>query len=453
MQPHLNRRAALSLIAASAATPLISQAAQRATANAVSFPPELPGGKAAVTETTEAFLQPLGKLRDGVTLPKTPPTIDFAYFPGQTYLGNPWSNWGDSTAVAGKYYTAIGDHLAPAGTALVYEYHAAGKSFRKLLDLAALLHLPEGHYCPGKIHSRVDLGSDGWLYCSTHRGSTKVTSDEHHYTGDWIVRCHPQTAAAEVVVRAPVPKHCIPGGTLDPDRLIFYGCTTPGTDDTGAGSQFFAYDCRNRKLLYAGPDGPSRYLLFARSTGRMYYVPASGRAPLMRFDPASDKAPVTVAGEIGIRAATSETPQGIVYTASQGKEGSEPTTLYAFHTKSEQIDVLGPAAVGVNEYIAAISADPTGRYLYYVPGAHGGSDRDGSAVVQFDAKTRTRKAIAFLHPFFEQKYGLVPKGTYGLACDPAGDKLYITWNISRGSKAWDCCGVTTIHIPASERQG
>jgi hypothetical protein len=447
----IKRRTALGILAVSAAMPLVGRGAQRAEDKAVSFPPELPGGKASVTDTSEGFLKPLGNLRDGVTIAKTPPTIDFAYFPGQTYVGNPWSNWGDSTATPGKYYTAIGDHLAPAGNAFVYEFDAASGSFRKLLDLAALLKLPSGHYCPGKIHSRIDLGSDGWLYCSTHRGSTKVTTDEHHYTGDWIVRCNPQSGAAEVVANAPVPKHCIPGGTLDPDRLIFYGCTTPGTDDAGEGPRFFAYDCKNRKLLYSGPNGPSRYMIFARSTGRVYYVPASARTPLMRFDPAADKMPVKIAGEIGIRAATVETPEGIVYTVSQGREGGEAATLYAFHTKTEKIDDLGPAAVGVNEYIAAISADPTGRYLYYVPGAHGGSDRDGSAVVQFDVKARTRKVIALLHPFYEQQYGLVPKGTYGLACDPAGDKLYVTWNISRGSRAWDCCGVTTIHIPTSER--
>ena len=43
------------------------------------------------------------------------------------------------------------------------------------------------------------------------------------------------------------------------------------------------------------------------------------------------------------------------------------------------------------------------------------------------------------------------KGTYAVAVDPAGDKLYITWNVSRGSRAWDCCSMTVVHIPESER--
>jgi hypothetical protein len=250
-----------------------------------------------------------------------------------------------------------------------------------------------------------------------------------------------------------VPKHCIPNGTLDPDRLIFYGGTAPGSGGEDEGVQFFAYDCKNRKLLYAGADGPARYMIFARSTGRVYYVPGKGETPLMRFDPATEKAPVKIDGQIGIRAATRETPQGVVYTVSLGQGSGATATIYGFNAKTEKIESLGPAAVGANEYVAAVSAGPSGRYLYYVPGAHGGSDRDGSAVVQFDTQTKTRKVIAFLHRFYEQKYGFVPKGTYAVAVDPAGDKLYITWNISRGSKAWDSCGVTAIHIPESERHG
>ena len=462
---HCTRRAALGLMAAFTASrfagpspgaqrPTEKEGARKAKANsqALKFPPELPGGEFVVTDTTEEFLQPLGALREGVLVAKTPPAVDFAYFPGQTYEGKPWSNWGDSAAARGKYYTAIGDHLAPAGNAFVYEYDPAKKSFRKLLDLRKLLKLPEGHYVPGKIHSRVDLGRDGWLYCSTHRGSTRVTTDAYHYRGDWIIRCHPVTGAAEVVVHSPVPKHCIPSGTLDPERLIFYGGTAPGDREDGEGGQFFAYDCRNRKLLYAGPDGPARYLILAQSTGRAYYVPGKGQSPLMRFDPADGKPPLPIDGQIGIRAATRETPQGIVYTVSLGQGDGATATLYAFDTRTEKIENLGPAAAGSQQYVAAISADPTGRYLYYVPGAHGGSDGDGSAVIQFDVTTRKRKVIALLHPFYERKYGLVPKGTYGLAMDPAGDKLYVTWNVGRGQRAWDCCGLTVIHIPATERE-
>ena len=435
----------------SLAQPKTKRPKQKAASASPPFPPELPAGELVVSDMSEEFLKSDVKLAEGVSIAKEPPEIDFGYYPAQTYEGKPWSNWGDSTASAGQYFSAVGDHLAPAGNAFVYRFNAETKSFRKLLDLKELLKRPEGHYSPGKIHSRLDLGSDGWLYCSTHRGSTRVTTDEYHYQGDWIVRCHPETAAAEVVVHAPVPKHCIPNGALDPERLIFYGGTAPGDRADGEGVMFFAYDCQNRRLLYAGHDGPARYMMLAKSTGRVYYVPGKGESPLMRFDPSTGKPPEKIAGEIGIRAATRETPHGIIYTASLGQGQGAVATIYAFDTKTEKIESLGPAGAASQQYIASLQADPTGRYLYYVPGAHGGSERDGSAVIQFDVRTRKKKIIGFLHPFYEQKYGLIPKGTYGLAVDPAGDKLYITWNVSRGTRAWDCTGLTVIHIPESER--
>lgn len=418
------------------------------------FPPALPGGRPVVTDTAAEFLQPPSTLKEGVTVARTPPTIDFLYYPGQTYPGKPWSNWGDSLAANGKYYASIGDHLAPAGNAFVYEYDPQTKAFRLLADVRKVLNLPEGHYTPGKIHGRLDLGSDGWLYFSTHRGSPKVTNDQYHYKGDWIFRCDPRTAKTEVVVQGPVPRHCIPNSVLDPDRLIFYGGTAPGSGGEDEGIQFFAYDVKQRKVLYAGPDGPSRYMLFARSTGKLYYTQGKekdGVAPLMRYDPATGGAPVRLPGVIGIRAATQETPQGIVYTVSQG-QGGRDARLYAFNTRTEAIEDLGSAAVGTQSYIASIDADPTGRYLYYAPGAHGGSDRDGTPVVQFDVRTRQKKVIAFLHPFYQKTYGCTPVGTYSSVVDPQGDRLYVTWNVNRGGRAWDCCALSVIHIPASERQ-
>ena len=144
------------------------------------FPPALPDGKQIVSIATPEFLKAPETLQPDVTVAKTAPTVDFMYYPGQDYLGNPWSNWGDSLAVNGKYYSAIGDHLAAngkdlshgTGTAYLTEYDPEKKSLRIVCDVAKVLKLPAGHYTPGKIHSRIDLGSDGCLYFSTHRGST-----------------------------------------------------------------------------------------------------------------------------------------------------------------------------------------------------------------------------------------------------------------------------------------
>ncbi|HIM29732.1 MAG TPA: hypothetical protein EYG57_09245 [Planctomycetes bacterium] len=424
----------------------------------LAYPPTLSAGQTLVTDSSPEFLMPPESLREGVSIAKTPPTVTFIFYPEQNYPGKPWSNWGDGSVAKGKFYSAIGDHYAigrgearhGTGTAFVYEYDPQTMKLRSLVNVSEFLNMPKGHYTPGKIHTRVDMGSDGWLYYATHRGSPKAANDANHYVGDWIFRTNPTTGETEIVAHAPVPKHSIPNSVLDPKRMIFYGGTAAGPDSPQQEIQFFAYDVVHRKLLYSGSNGPARYMILANSTGRLYYVPGNADGELMRYDPVKNTPPVAIGETIGVRAATVETADRLVYTVSTGQRSGD-ATLWQFNTRTEKSTRIGTVAVGGEAYVASLDVDPTGRYLYYVPGAHGGGCRDGSPLVQFDVKTRTKKVIAFLHPFYQEKYGFTPKGTYSTAISAEGDKVYITWNVSRGTRAWDCCGLAIIHIPESER--
>jgi hypothetical protein len=395
-------------------------------------------------------LIPQANLRPEVQIAKTPSRIDLLYYPEQTYPGHPWSVWGDGLAVGTKYYSAIGDHLAPQGNAFVFEYDSKSRQLRTLASTAKVIDLPDGHYMPGKIHSRIDLGKDGWLYYSTHRGSTRVTTDEYHYKGDWILRTHPETGKTEIVSQGPVPKACIPTSVLDPERLIFYGGTS-AADRTDKTVTFFAYDITRRKVLHTATGGPARYLILARSTRRVYFMnEVTGK--LMRYDPASGNPPQVITGTIGLRAATQETPDGMVYTV-----GKSDGHLWSFNTKTEAITNLGELAVASQTYTTTIDADPSGRYLYYIPGAHGGSQKDGSPIIQFDTKSGTKKVIAFLQPILQKQFGYVTLGTFGSAVSLDGSRLFITWNGNRsgvdkrGRYPFDTCALTVIHIPESER--
>jgi hypothetical protein len=282
------------------------------------YPPVLPEGKTVVSDTSSKFLKAPDSLREGVLVAKKPPTIDFIFYPEQKYPGKPWSNWGDGSVADGKFYSAIGDHYAigrgeaqhGTGTAFVYEYDPQTKTLRTLVDVTKFLDLPAGHYTPGKIHTRVDMGSDGWLYYATHRGSPKAANDANHYKGDWIFRTNPKSGKSEVVVHGPVPKHSIPNSVLDPQRMIFYGATAAGPDSPLQEIQFFAYDVKNRKLLYSGTNGPARYMILAKSTGRLYFVPGNSDGELMRYDPAKNAPPKAIGQTIGVRTATEETSDG-----------------------------------------------------------------------------------------------------------------------------------------------
>ncbi len=431
---------------------LLTWFAVPAGAAGLAWPPVLPGGRAVRTDTDQAFVTATTELNPGATVARTPPTVDFLYFDAQTYAGNPWSVWGDGLAVGDTFFTSIGDHLAPEGNAYVYAYDSTRKTLRLLTDVRGILARPAGWYTPGKIHSRIDLGSDGWLYFSTHRGSTRATTPENHFTGGWILRCHPEAGRGEVVAEAPLPNQTLPTGLLDPQRLIFYGGTADG-DRRVKRVKFLVYDVAKRRILYTDDYGPYRYLIFARSTGRVYFHREGGRGQvkeLVRFDPEHPGEPRKIDARVGLRSATRESSDGRVYTV-------DGNALWVFHTETETAEALGPLVPGREAYIASIDMDPkTERYLYYVPGAHGGGYRDGAPLVQYDVQAKRIKVIAFLHPFYERAVGFVPMGTYATAVSPGGDKVYITWHGNRGGKErgklrFNTCALTVVHVPESER--
>ena len=113
-----------------------------------------------------------------------------------------------------------------------------------------------------------------------------------------------------------------------------------------------------------------------------------------------------------------------------------------------------PRPVGPCEYISSIEADPTGCYLYYVPGAHGGATKDGTPIVQYDLNTSERKVLGFLHEHFWEKYGYALDGSFSSALDEKGERLFICWDGWRKGqpRGWETAAITVVHIPASERQ-
>ena len=179
------------------------------------WPPALPEGKSVVVVEGERLLEAPVELREGVTVAETPPRVEFYYYDCQTYEGKPWSVWGDGIFADGIYYSAVGDHLSPEGNAFVFD--PEGDELRLLTDVRSVLERPEGWYTPGKIHSQLGMGKDGWIYFTTHRGSTRVAMDPaNHFEGDSILRVHPDTGETEIVVENPLKMHCLPTGSLDP---------------------------------------------------------------------------------------------------------------------------------------------------------------------------------------------------------------------------------------------
>jgi hypothetical protein len=101
---------------------------------------------------------------------------------------------------------------------------------------------------------------------------------------------------------------------------------------------------------------------------------------------------------------------------------------------------------------------PKGRYVYYLPGAHGHGWSDGSPVVQYDTQTGTKKVLAFMFPYYYEKYGYTPGGSFSIKLDDKGERLFVLWNgafveydPAGKSDTFGQCSVMLISIPASER--
>jgi hypothetical protein len=426
-------------------------------ADEVLWPPKLPDGKTRVVIEGKALLQPTGELRDDVKIAKTPPRVECYYYDCQTRPGKPWSVWGDGMVMNGRYYSSLGDHLSPEGNAYVYEFDPEKDTLRRLSDLRAVLNRREGWYTPGKIHSALGAGKDGWIYFSTHRGSTKVgLNKENHFEGDWMMKVNPASGESQLVAAQPVPMHCLPTGILDGERMIWYGGTADGLNKEEP--RFLAYDVSKNKVLYTGERGPYRAMILSKSTGMIYFhggllsqgEKRSGERELFRFDPRNPGEPKPVGTRLGLRAASEETSQGIVYTV----DGNE---LWAFDVKSEKATSLGDSAVGEKDYITSLDVDPSGRFLYYIPGAHGGAEKNGTPIVQYDLRKRTRKVICFLHPALEKSAGYIPIGSFGYALSEDGGSLFVSWNgahqVDKKAKKvpFQSVAMTVIEIPKEER--
>ena len=145
------------------------------------FPPTLPGGKQVVTDRSPEFLKPTETLRSGVAIAKTPPrSISFSSR-ARTIRAGPGrpgaTAWPRAASTTPRSATTSPRRATPWSSSTT----RSTSNSASWSDLKKVLKLPEGHYVPGKIHGRLDLGGDGWLYFATHRGSTTVTADKYHY--------------------------------------------------------------------------------------------------------------------------------------------------------------------------------------------------------------------------------------------------------------------------------
>jgi len=400
-------------------------------------------------EPAALFLKTPEGLQGNFTVAREAPAVDFAVFPGQWETKDLWSAWGDSLhASDGKFYASIGDHAA-WGTTFVYEVDPSTKKVRLAIDVNKALGLTRQDYAAGKIHAPIIDRGDGWLYVVNYPGT--VPGPDSHYKGDRFFRYEMASGNVESL------GVLVPGSGeavleyFGPSNIL-YGLSEGYGLEVEPRNKFFVYDLEARKFIYhGGPEpGMTRALMLA-ADGRAYY--GGKDKMLMRYDPKEKTVSATnqqIPGDGSLRAVSRPASDGVLYALSA--DG----VVFAFDPESEQITWSARAFTESSHYITTCRLDPTERYLYYVPDAHGSAWKVAAPLIQFDLETKKPKVLAFLNEFFVEEKGYNLGGTYGIALNAEGSQLFICWNGSpvgeTRQQGFGLCSAMIVHIPESERR-
>ncbi len=416
--------------------------------------------KAQTLETADFLKAPAGLDKSTFTVAQTPPVVDVCFFGGLADRGKGtlWSSWGDGCVASnGKYYTSVGDHLGADATSRVYEYDPVTQVLRMVVDVLRAIAQALGLYGHGKIHAAIHEGADGMLYFATYWGKPKEVDRafDKGFPGSILLRYDPKTGKTENL-GAPVPRQGLPASFFDSRRQLLYFHAVYKGDIT-------VYDLKERKVKFLGGGDTSAAsrTFMGDADGRVYFSANDGT--LHYYDRntnglAQSKAelPKSTTAKKGekentLRAAVNRpTKDGILYGMTAAGR------MFAFDPKSETVRDLGANFLG-GDYTAVMAMSPDEKYLYYAPGAHGSGSKTGAPVIQYSIATGQRKVLAFLQQPLREKTKYSIGGTYNLQIDPAGERLFFTFNgapaegNTRRTETFGKPAVVVVHIPRSER--
>lgn len=443
-----------------------------------------------VEDRDEKMLIPPGYVKQFAgkefTIAKIPPNIEFGIVPVKpkffaeppegSHVG-PWSNWSQANYYkpTGKFYSSVGDHGQYDAHLYIVEYDPATKTIKISPEINRVLGRKSTEFGEGKIHGWLDFyppNSPNFWFCTYW---TKYPEPEEKdyvtgYQGGHIMSYNVETGDivdyGVPMIRASWPYH-----RVDTRRGMLYA--------VGMFGEFLAWDIKEQKTHWAGylPEGMDwweRAILIDEKTGMVYTSnrnESDTKKHIIKYDPFKNRffklachvpknnVPIKrgIEGSYNhMRAQTAQRgPDGLFWAITYTGE------LFTFDPENEEIVEKGINWPGEQRYTCAMARSPKGRYIYYLPGAHGKSFLDGSPLIQYNTETEEKKVLAFLYPYYNKKYGYTTGGTSTIKLDDKGERLFIQMNgafidVEEQMKLEiiDVFGHTSIfliHIPESER--
>jgi hypothetical protein len=443
-------------------------------AEAQSWPPALPGAvNGTATIRTDDFLTippDVVALRTNANtapfvMAKTAPVVELAYhgnLPNPALNGTGWSAWGDIGVDSnGTVYSGTGDHgnNATGAFCFIYAWDTARKELRQIIDVNAVSKHQPGDVYWSKVHAGIHEGADGKIYAITtlnDGGLAHAQTWTTNVPGSPIFRYDPATGKTDIAGH--LPGQCTATTLMDKPRNTLY-IMLEGKHPKAVA--FSAYDLGASKFSYISPYDAvtqDRNMALARN-GCVYF---NGKEGLWKFDPKKKEIRATrmvFAGGAVMRSSTEESADGWIYGTTFGGDKTVQQSLFRFAPASDKLEMLGPDFLD-GDYTTVCTLSSDGKYVYYLPGAHGSSLKIGTPVLQYNVKSGQRKVLAFLQDAILAKSGYVPCGTYGVKLSADNATLYVNLNghaeeklrlPKMPSNGFGLTAFAAIHIPASER--
>lgn len=441
----------------------------------------------AVIEKSNKFLtvpQSIKHLRNQFTVAETAPVIEFVIIPNQErYQPNPqkefhhtvWSNWGQGnfSEMTQTYYAAFGNNRFHEARLYLIEYDSEIKTISLSPEINKIMgrELPNG-FGDGKIHGWLDFYNGTDLYFCTYWAHYPTPLEEHFQTGydAGHIMSYNIITKKFTDFGVPMPRVTWPYHRMDTKRGLMFA--------VGYSREFLCYDIKKQKVRFAGfpPDSimwNNRTMLINERTGLVYSTNTSEldkEVHFIQYNPVTNrfhqmKSTVPPNDENGVKGPMRAHTKNIskegwfICVTKHGSIEEQPGgQLFKLYPDEDRIENMKLCWPGIQRYTTSLALSPDEKYLYYLPGAHGRSHYEGCPVVQYNVQTGERKVLAFLFPYFYNKYGYIPGGTFSVNLDKAGKRLFVCLNgqfYDYKKVKHDIFGdpsILVIHIPESERK-
>lgn len=378
-----------------------------------------------------------------------------------------WSTWSSSVyASDGNFYTTVSDHRGVDGSSRVIRYDPRTGSQTVVLDTRALFRHEPGTFGHGKIHGRLAEYPAGSVYIASYWGLPPLSAKDPA-TGDYFAGPIPGGHLARVDIATGTSEDL--GEIFHRDSWLMFATDKRRGILYGRGydGHILAYDLKAGKTLFCALppaqimwDG--RTVLVDEDRGVCY---GNSRDRWVRFDPAhgsfalmNARTPPNPIHGNGV----GENTRG--YAKHKLKDGSflcmtSEGMMFKFFPEEDRTELLDFNWTN-GMYCPDFAISPDERYVYYTLkdtlGCNSAPFQHGSPIVQYDLSTRRKKVLAFLHPYYHDKYGYFFGGSYAATLNGDGSQLFITWNGVIADEipelgAYNNPSLMLVDIPESER--